>query len=128
MKDSIQHIAINNLVWYCDWDQGTIDYQIDINEYGNSKEFYIVGRQYSIEPFDWASGATPPHCAFTPELDEREPEVGQVEFVVSDKDADFFAGNARKDVEEAFEAIKKQQALSVRCPRSRLSMTKGMVS
>lgn len=107
-KDSIQCIAIDNLVWYCDWDEGTINNQIQINEFGNLKEFYIVSRHFAIEPFDWESRATPPPAAFTPEFDGTEPEVGKVEFVVSDEDADFFPGNARDDVEEAFEAIKKQ--------------------
>lgn len=97
VRDSIQYVAIDNLVWYCDWDEGTINNQIQINEYGNLKEFYIVGRHFNTEPGD-----------FTPQFDGTEPEVGKVEFVVSDEDAEFYAGNARNDVQAAFEAVKKQ--------------------
>jgi hypothetical protein len=108
VKDSIQRLAIDNLVWYCHWDEGTINGQIQINKFGNLEELYIVTRHFPTEPFDWESGATPPPGAFTPEFDGTQPEVGKVEFVVSDKDADFYVESGRKDVEAAFEAIKKE--------------------
>jgi hypothetical protein len=95
VKDSIQRLAIDNLVWYEDWNEGTINCQIQINEYGNLEEFYIVTRQPG--PGFW-----------TPEFDGTEPEVGKIEFVVSNEDADFYAESGRKDVKEAFEAIKKE--------------------
>jgi hypothetical protein len=95
VKDSIQRLAIDNLVWYEHWDEGTINCQIQIKEYGNLDEFYIVTRDPGPGPF-------------TPEFDGTQLEVGKVEFVVSDEDADFYVERGRKDVKEAFEAIKKE--------------------
>jgi hypothetical protein len=108
VKDSIQRVAIDNLVWYEHWDEGTINGQIQIKKYGNLEEFYIVTRHFPTEEFDWTqSEVDPPPGAFTPEFDGTQPEVGKVEFVVSDEDADFYVESGRKDVKEAFEAIKK---------------------
>jgi hypothetical protein len=95
VRDSIQRLAIDNLVWYAHWDEGTINCQIQIKKYGNLEEFYIVTRE--SDPGPW-----------TPEFDGRHPEVGKVEFVVSDEGADFYAESGPKDVKEAFEAIKKE--------------------
>jgi 2EXR family len=45
VKDTIRHIAIDNLVWYSGWEDGTINNQIQIDGFRNLEELLLVTRE-----------------------------------------------------------------------------------
>jgi hypothetical protein len=45
IKDTIRRIAIDNLVWYSGWEDGTINNQIQIDQFKNLEEFLLVTRE-----------------------------------------------------------------------------------
>jgi len=45
VKDKIKKVAIENLVWYSGWSEGMINNQIQISDFGNLEEFYLIGRE-----------------------------------------------------------------------------------
>jgi hypothetical protein len=45
VKDTIRRIAIDNLVWYSGWGDGTINNQIQIDQFKNLEEFLLVTRE-----------------------------------------------------------------------------------
>jgi hypothetical protein len=45
IKDTIRRIAIDNLIWYSGWEDGTINNQIHIDVFKNLEEFLLVTRE-----------------------------------------------------------------------------------
>ncbi|KAH8767921.1 hypothetical protein F5882DRAFT_412961 [Hyaloscypha sp. PMI_1271] len=45
IKDTIHHIAIDNLIWFSGWEDGTINNQIQIDKFKNLEEFLLVTRE-----------------------------------------------------------------------------------
>ena len=96
IKNTIRRIAIDNLVWFSGWEDGTINNQIHIDQFKNLEEMLLVTR----EP-DEAG------CGCCHEFDG--PETGMPEFAeYEDGDGEDYFERAFKDCAKEFEKIKGQ--------------------
>ena len=90
-KNSIQRIALENLVWYAEWSENSINNQIELSEFRNLSEFWLIWRR----PDETGCG-----CRHRFNVHEQ----GEVSFLDAERNSE----RHLKDAGKAFEKIRKQ--------------------
>jgi hypothetical protein len=100
-RGKIKRLAIDNLVWYADWADGTINNQVQIGEFRALEEFLLVRR----EPDETGCG-----CCH----DFDGPEKGVVSFAEEEKQSERSLNRCKKVFEVVSQGDKEWKIPSMR--------------